>query len=102
MLQHGSCVIKASCQSQATWELTTSVSTHVRPSSERHNTIWLGGTDGQRRILSVITLLTNFLKLLLINKECVGVAAQGKPQAIFQLVSPEKQIGILHGALRKE
>lgn len=55
-----------------------------------------------RKILSVTGLLTNFLKLPLINKEPVGVAAQGKPQAIFQLVSPERQIGILHSALRRE
>lgn len=53
-------------------------------------------------MLSVTTLLTNCLKLPLINKEPVGVAAQGKPQAIFQLVSPENQIGILHSALREE
>lgn len=53
-------------------------------------------------MLSVTTLLSNFLKLPLINKEPVGVAAQGKPQAIFQLVSPERQIGILHSALREE
>ena len=64
--------------------------------------IWLGGTDGQKKMLPVTTLLTNFLKLPLINKEPVGVAAQGKPQAIFQLVSPERQIGILHSALREE
>lgn len=53
-------------------------------------------------MLSVITPLTNFLKLPLINKKPVGVAAQGKPQAIFQLVSPERQIGILHSTLREE
>lgn len=53
-------------------------------------------------MLSVTTLLTNFLKLALINKEPVGVAAQGKPQAIFQLVSPERQIRILYSALREE
>lgn len=55
-----------------------------------------------RKILPVTGILTNFLKLPLINKEPVGVAAQGKPQAIFQLVSPERQIGILHSALRRE
>lgn len=53
-------------------------------------------------MLSVTTLLTNFLKLPLINKEPAGVAAQGKPQAIFQLVSPERKIRILHSALREE
>lgn len=64
--------------------------------------IWLRGTDGQKKMLSVTTVLTNFLKLLLINKQPVGVAAQGKPQAIFQLVSTERQIGILYSTLREE
>lgn len=70
--------------------------------SGHQDKIWLRGTDGLKKMLSVTTLLTNFLKLPLINKEPVGVAAQGKPQAIFQLVSPERQIGILHSALREE
>lgn len=39
---------------------------------------------------------TNFLQLPLINKETVGVGAQGEPQAIFQLVSPERQIRMQH------
>lgn len=42
------------------------------------------------------------LKLPLISKGPDGAAAQGKPQAIFQLVSPERQIEILHSALREE
>lgn len=72
------------------------------PSTGQQDKLWLGGTDGQKKMLSVTTLLTNCLKLPLINKEPVGVAAQGKPRAIFQLVSPENQIGILHSALREE
>lgn len=58
-------------------------------------------TYGQKDILTAIVLLAKFLKLLLISKGPVGVAAQGKPRAIFQLVSPERQIGILHSTLRE-
>lgn len=72
------------------------------PSSSHQDKLWLRGREGQKKILSVTTPLTNFLKLPLINKTPVGVAAQGKPRAIFQLVSPERQIGILHSTLRTE
>lgn len=53
-------------------------------------------------MLYVSTLLSSFLRLPLINKEPGGVTAHGKPLAIFQLVSPERQIGILHSALREK
>lgn len=60
------------------------------------------GSDGQSKIVSVTILLTNFLKLPLISKKTVGVGAQGEPPAIFQLVSPERQIRILCSTLREE
>lgn len=107
-LQQTRCIIKASCHSQ-TARNTAALSYGKECESPcpclsigHKDKIWLRGTDGMRKILSVTGLLTNFLKLPLINKEPVGVAAQGKPQAIFQLVSPERQIGILHSALRRE
>ncbi len=108
MLQQTSCIIRASCQSQTAWntaaprELKHGFSSRPCSFSGQQDQIWLEGSDGQKKMLSVTTLLTNFLKLALINKEPVGVAAQGKPQAIFQLVSPERQIGILRSALREE
>lgn len=108
MLQHTSCIINASRHSQTTWNTVAPSDGKQRNSpcpclsSGHKDKIWLRGTDGLRKILSVTTLFTNLLQLPLINKEPVGVAAQGKPQAIFQLVSPERQIGILHSALREE
>lgn len=60
------------------------------------------GSDGQSKIVSVTILLTNFLKLPLISKKTVGAGAQGEPPAIFQLVSPERQIRILCSTLREE
>lgn len=106
MLQCTSCIIKASCQSQTTWNAAASSNTGPCPypcqSKGNQDKIWLRGTQGQTKMLSVIAFLTNFLKLPQINKEPVGVAAQGKPQAFFQLVSPERQIGILHSTLREE
>lgn len=59
----------------------------------------LKGRKEQTKTFSVTTALTSFLNLSLINKEPAGVTAQERPEAIFQLVSPERQRGILQSGL---